>query len=155
GSSWAHPLNSLGGAQGVSRPRVFRAWRGGYEYTQTLELWSQPCVEGRGDHSGTVAHLFKRPLGSQDPWVLDRSVTSCNHGTCPGDGDMRLYERCEPSVVTEEWHMVGGECAGWWGFEHVCNDDTALQINNAFGRHSDDRCQGQRRLRRPACVPQW
>jgi hypothetical protein len=154
-SSWAHPLNSLGGAQGVSRARVFRAWRGGREYTQTLELWSQPCVEGRGDHSGTVAHLLTRRLGSQDPWTLDRSVTSCNHGTCPGDGDMRQYDRCEPAVVTEEWHMVGGECAGWWGFEHVCNDDTALQINNAFGRYSDDRCQGQRRLRRPACAAQW
>jgi hypothetical protein len=165
-------LSGSSGSSGSSRNRGFRERHiePGFEFKQELDLYAMHSWPTKYDHSGTVTYTYRRKRGSQDPWGPPYRIDcSCNHGSCPhhyvcpnhGDKEMKLRERCKPGVVIDGWYGVDGECRGecrpiGWGKEvHLCNDDTALQINNAHGIWTGDICRGTVRGIIPSCHVHW
>jgi hypothetical protein len=129
-------------------------------YKQVLELWSQPW-KSKTHHSATRTFTYARQkCGAGDPSAecvlhLLHVADGKNHGAGPGEEEMVHYETCSPDVEIDGWYQSANECEGWWGFVHTCNDDTAGQINNAFGIWTEHRCWGKRREVRPWCQRHW
>lgn len=136
----------------VKRDGHPRYWRSGWRFRQKIELWSFKTMNPH-DHSGTIQFVYGESFDGtqQESW----EYISCNHGTCPRRKKMRQYATCDPWIWTENWYNYDAECLGWWGFSHVCNDDTALQINSAYGKWNGNDCKNTKRLNRPWCGVHW
>lgn len=136
-------------------------WEPGWEFRQSLHVYSMHAFRTGWDHSGSITFTYRRPAGSGAAWELYRRTLTCNHGTCPElDPQMKLRYICDPQVVISGWWGEDGECSGDWGpygwnHRHLCNDDLALQINNAFGRWTGDHCANKGRGITPRCQPHW
>ena len=133
----------------------------GWEFRQVLHVYSMHAFRTGWDHSGSITFTYRRPAGSHAAWEQYRRTLTCNHGTCPElSPEMKLRYVCDPNVVLNGWYGEDGECSGDWGpygwnHRHLCNDDLALQINNAFGRWTGDHCANKGRGVMPACQPHW
>ena len=134
-----------------------------WEFKHRIELWSQQYrrpIDGKrtvNHHSGSYDIVMKRRLHSNDPWQLQEGGRNCNHGACPWTEEMQQYAVCENDTpVTHEVFAAHSDCNGFWGLNHLCNDDTALQINQAYGRGLGvTSCKSTHRANRPWCGVQW
>ncbi len=121
-----------------------------YSYTHWIQIWRRSLAVV-GEHSAT------RSI-SQDSWgSWVRRISTCNHGTCAAELDMRLYcsrsfasrplelavsTRCVAAATSGTGHTSGdtASCcssrydATRYGY-HNCNDDSHLQrdmiVNNS------------------------
>lgn len=152
------------GSEGIPRTSPTQYVRvPGRECRQRLWLFSQPTKSmlkwgwnTRKHHSATIIHVECRAEGSNDPFVLEAKTVTANHGAAAGRGNMREYAFCWNFPVTVGYYIWKGECEGRWGTHHLCNDDTAYQVYNAFGEwNGGRRCLGKRRDHRPWCDKPW
>ena len=135
----------------------------GYEFKQTLELWSQPTKSmlifgwnTRKHHTGSKSYVYFRRLHSKDEWKQLDVIDTGNHGAFPNEENMQHYATCTDTPTTQGWFAYGGECEGGWAIEHLCNDDTAYQIYHAYGNWNGGKhCLGKRRFYRPWCGKPW
>jgi hypothetical protein len=138
----------------------------GWEFRQVLHVYRKPAehaglrMEGN-HHTATRSEVLRRKLGSDAAWNLFMTYDFCNHGTCPEAENIQEYLVCDDTPATSEHFAVGGECSGGWLVEHLCNDDSAYQMNLAYGRFTRgelgrDHCLGKRRFTAPTrCTVQW
>lgn len=67
---------------------------------------------------------------------------------------MKAYDVCDDTPVTYGRTVWKGECKGGWGIgdaRHLCNDDTRLQIRNAYNIASNQKCEKVDHYHRPWC----
>lgn len=108
------------------------------------------------EHSASGIVVKYRGFETQYQWTsfLDRKTR--NHGTQAGAMDMSLYALCDMYPHTIGFYAWKGECQGKWGLDHVCNDDTVLQLYHAAGNWSGgSHCPITHRKLAPYCDALW
>ena len=133
------------------------------EFHQTVHLWKKlaPAImrifpfEG-AEHSATVIDLQSRSALTGYAWLSTAAVRTRNHGTEAEAATMQHYATCDMYPTTFGHYAWKGECAGRWGFHHLCNDDTALQLYHAAGNWTGGRhCPLTHRKHAPYCDAVW
>jgi hypothetical protein len=116
------------------------------EFRQEIELFEKPVqqyiffgADTPMQHTAARIHLYSRPIDSppETPFGYETSTDTHNHGAGPRNEKMRSYTVCRGLPVTKGYYAWKGECPGRWGREHLCNDDTALQVFNAYGGYNE------------------
>lgn len=123
-------------------------------YSQNVKGRLQWGRRTKKHHTASYIEVLKRPLGSDRSWEKVASACTANHGSNPLSPCMKAYDVCDDTPVTYGRTVWKGECKGGWGIgdaRHLCNDDTRLQIRNAYNIASNQKCEKVDHYHRPWC----
>lgn len=146
---------ALLGPEERARSNALLATPSNSEFQQWIWLYSKKMLGTDFDHTATYAILFVRDKETMDPWYPYVPSIMPNFGSAPYAEKMEQYDFCYDTPITFKHYHIGRRCVGSYLLNHLCNDNTALQINDAYGVTKSNRCQGTKRLRRPSCEVQW